>query len=303
MLFNFNYYYFTSLTNNVWSSWTSMKINDILWKIDDHQSYPGENFFISTVGFYEEPIKPETGILDKGLSEYLILDLDNKTDPGLAFDEAEMLLEHYPNGGMVNSGKKGVHVYLPITPQYIDKEVLKEVYIILKNRHNLEYIDENVINNPKRMIRAPMGYRWDTDMLVDILQDPGKPIPKLDKLITNTCEYVQEKNILTERVRENKTKWRLLINKQRGYDDNEKINWNVMHHIYPLVHGETGENTSKGRYIVNCPYHNDRNPSAVYNESGFQCSSCGKKLGVYDMLIEAGYTPREAINIIKQYGE
>ena len=97
--------------------------------------------------------------------------------------------------------------------------------------------------------------------------------------------------------------WKVLPKgtKSDAYNFIDEINWKVMDKVFPELY-ETGKHVSGSKHIVCCPFHNDNNPSAFYDDTRFHCSSCdAKKLGVWRLLTEyAGYSDKDAMKIIKK---
>ena len=251
------------------------------------------------------PVK--TGIITK-----IVIDLDDKENPDKTVEDARKIVQIFNRLDykvIVNkSGQKGLHIHIKtetLKNPNIDKAI-KHFFEKLATKLNITTLDQKVISDQTaRIIRLPQSYHPKTG-------NPCRPVDinsadKIEEMIEiplNQLELTSgngsiERSILQQI--QQPLKYNSKPHKSEAYNLIDKpINWNVMDCVFPDLY-ETG-NYKGNKWIVRCPFHNDNNPSAFYNDSLFHCSACNISVGVWKMLTEhSEYSKKDAMNLIKKH--
>lgn len=237
------------------------------------------------------------------------------------FHEAKKLCLYLEELGLtpylIFSGAKGFHINL-----FFDEVKLQNLSQVSRlfgktfsDKLNLKYLDYAVFDRKKaqrrlqrcqyaynsktNLITRPIPQVYDYDEVLKIIRDDNpRPISFdfeeyssksgefRESLIYNDKQF-QIMNARRERElkKENDEKRRLMKKKYganyRNYSDISMVD------LFNQYGGDIIKEDSE-KAIVRCPFHSDRNPSAVIfkNSNYFHCSSCGKTLNYYGFISE-----------------
>ena len=231
------------------------------------------------------------------------------------FDEAIKLcayLEKFDlNPYLIFSGSKGFHVNVFFNEMQLKNfsQISKSLGLSYSKKLDLKYLDYNVFDKSKvhnRLQRCQYAYHSKTDLIT-------LPIPKIydyDEALSliqknrmkpisfDFDEYLSPDefsqalssmndkfDVLNDR-RQRELEYQQKQRRQmqiKKYGKAFKSFQDIDMRDLAKAYGIDGE--SKGdRMIVSCPFHNDKNPSAVVFEKRFHCSTCNLTLNYYDFI-------------------
>lgn len=275
--------------------------NDHLYKILQHQQ-DDENIFI-------------TKYAEDGIVSCIILDFDDKDNPANAFHDAKKLRKWTKRNGLntviIQSGSKGYHCYVQLpyrafgNAKYnagVDRDIWfnKFTEFIIHGKKKIKYPTLDMTN-------TMAGLRGNIRVI-------GSKHPKTQ----NICEIVEGEFL--EEITPNQYEWDCL---QRAYEyakgtiEVEKVNRqnmlkeirqkkydtnpifeNDLRILMPHIFGGDVKTFKKGYIMMQCPFHNDSNPSMYVDKEKYYCKSCGSK-GNWWTLRKLGYVDFEEEDYIR----
>ncbi len=256
---------------------------------------------------YGRPVK--TGIVNK-----MVLDFDDEENPDATIADAQKVCKLLDRWGYkylaFTTGKKGIHIHLMVNKMDFDyvKDGIRDFWLAIQDKVKLTTLDNKVIKDqPSRITRIPGIKRPDGDpmKLIDVFS--ANVLDDLDELSILEVDFPMrtENGTIEDRVKAlSKQAPRPVIKNPvllSRYKKDKIVNWEIMDKVFPLFY-ETGTHQTGNKYKVLCPFHDDNNPSAFYNEKLFHCSSCDISVGVWRFLTElVGKSKSDALEIIKSF--
>ena len=209
-----------------------------------------------------------------GLRDCLFFDFDDKEQPENAINEGKKFAENLEKRGLPVyqqlSGSKGMHVFVWIKP--IKFEYYREY--MLEYFGDLQYLDHSVLKNKLQLARIPLSINPKSMNKCQPLNDN---ITFTDKL----TEHILRKNKKYSREAKKLELKKTLTLLKRNNDGYDELDANALISYYHLdVSKEIG-----GKYLICCPFHDDKHPSAVLWKNGvFHCSTCNLSLTPYQFV-------------------
>lgn len=231
------------------------------------------------------------------------------------FDEARKLCLYLENLGLrpylIFSGSKGFHVNVFFNEIRLNNfsQISKSLALSYSKKLDLKTLDPNVFDKDRihnRLQRCQYAYHSKTDLitlpipevydydeaLALIEKNPMRPISfdydeylaseDFNQALSSMNDEFSRINARRQREIEYQNKQRLKMQKAKYGKDFKSFNEIDMRDL-AKAYGIDGE--SKGdRMIVSCPFHDDKNPSAVVFEKRFHCSTCNLTLNYYDFI-------------------
>ena len=202
-------------------------------------------------------------IRNDGLRDCLFFDFDSKENPNDAIAEGKEFNQRLIDEGLKTycqlSGYKGMHVFVWIKPikwTYY-KEYMKNIV------KDFTYFDHSVLTNKLQLARIPTSINPKS-------MKACKPLTNDVEFISNLNKHIQIKDMEYEREENKQMLKRTLSLLQRDNDYDELDARALISHYHLDVAKEIGD-----KILIRCPFHNDKNPSAVLWKNGvFHCSTC-----------------------------
>ena len=210
------------------------------------------------------------------LRDCLFFDFDDKENIVNAITEGNMFADKLKRSGLPVyrqlSGSKGIHVFVWIKP--IKFKYYREY--MLEYADGLEYLDHSVLKNKLQLSRIPLSINPKTGNLCQPLTDKIEFTDKLNKHIRRKDKEYKQKAMKLEF----RKTFGLLT---RDYEEYDKLDAHTLISYYHLdVAKEIGD-----KYLIRCPFHNDKHPSAVLWKNGvFHCSTCNISLTAYQFIAQ-----------------
>jgi len=239
----------------------------------------------------------------------VILDFDNKENPDLALKDAKYLKRVTGKNGLntviVRSGSKGYHTYTQVPPLcfrsdvpgldphlWFDKFVDKVTNHKLKSKHHVyETLDDtNTSAGLKGNIRLIGSIHPKTKKRCEIIDGEFEEMTFPNEHNRFAWDVFNETKNAAEHSAVYHTK--KMEEKARQLRRENKYNSTPEHDLrtlMPSIYG--GKTKTFSNYIMmQCPFHNDNNPSMKVKKEFYYCLGCGatgnwwtlKKLGVVD---------------------
>ncbi len=219
-----------------------------------------------------------------GLRDCLFFDFDDKENIINAIDEGNKFADRLKRGGLPVyrqlSGSKGMHVFVWIKP--LEFEYYREY--MLEYVDGLEYLDHSVLKNKLQLARIPLSVNPKTG--------------KLCQPLTNNIEFTDRLNEhIKRRDKEYRREAKKLVYKKtyglinRDEEEYDELDAHTLISYYHLdVAKEIGD-----KYLICCPFHNDKHPSAVLWKNGvFHCSTCNISYTPYQFIaMKEGLNPAD----------
>lgn len=224
----------------------------------------------------------------------IILDFDDKDNPKNALNDAKKLKLVLKRQGLntviVMSGSKGYHCYIQIpilnfgNDEYaadVDSEswFKKFTELIIQGGKNVKYKTLDSTNTGAGLrgnIRVIGSIHPKTNKRCEIIDGEFKDFIEPNKFVWNcfndAYEFakIHEKHeILKERERK--------ANMTTYSGDDDPVLANDLRTLMPSIYGGDYKSFSKGYIMMQCPFHNDSNPSMVVKKEFYYCKACGEK--------------------------
>jgi len=255
-----------------------------------------------------------TKYAEDGVISCIILDFDDNSEKHTqAYRDAKRLKKwtsrHDLNTVIVSSTNKGYHVYVQMPPRAFGKEKMsfgvdRDVwfnkfveYLINIRKFKFKTLDKTNTNaGIKGNIRVIGSIHPKTKEKVHIVDgeflDCIEPNQYEWDCLQRSYEYAKQQPAIEEV--NQREKRRELRNKL--HDGQEMIDKNDLRTLMPSLFGGDYKTFKKGYIMMQCPFHNDSNPSMVVTKDYYYCKSdsCGAK-GNWWTLYKLGYVklPKE----------
>lgn len=225
----------------------------------------------------------------------IILDFDDKDNPNNALKDAKKLKIVMERNGLntviVKSGSKGYHAYIQIPPRNFGNETTG--YDVDSNLWFKKFT-ELLIQGGKKVTYNTLDLQNTGAGLGGNIRVIGSIHPKTN----NKCEIIDgEFEELTEpnnfewqcflesyefaKIHEKhqtlKKREKLAKRKQLHNGDDDPVAANDLRTLMPSIYGGDYKSFSKGYIMMQCPFHNDSNPSMVVKKEFYYCKTCGEK--------------------------
>lgn len=231
------------------------------------------------------------------------------------FNEASKLCQYLEDLGLkpylVFSGSRGFHVNLFFEEMQLQNlsQISKSLAMSYSKKLDLKYLDYAVFDRNrihKRLQRCqyvrhsktdlytlpiPSVYEYDEVLaiirknkrkVIDFSMEDYKAPNEFNEALIHMNNEFSKINDRRQRELAFKNKQRLKRQKAKyGKSFKSLADINMMD--LARAYGLEGDLKS-GKMIVNCPFHDDKSPSAVVFEKRFYCSTCGLSLNYYDFI-------------------
>lgn len=280
--------------------------NNHLSKLLKHQQ-PDENFFI-------------TKYATDGIVSCIILDFDDDSENhNRAYKDAKRLRKwtnrHDLNTVIISSTNKGYHCYIQMPPRAfgetknqfgVDRDTWFNKFVeYLINWRKFKYKTLDKTNTSAGLrgnIRIIGSVHPKTQKRVHIVDgeflDFIEPNDYEWDCLQRSFAFAEKQPLLEEANR----KQLLHELKNRKHDGQQLIDDNDLRILMPSIFGGDVKSFKKGYIMMQCPFHNDSNPSMVVTKDYYYCKSdsCGAK-GNWWTLQKLGYVdlPKEEFIRIK----
>lgn len=219
----------------------------------------------------------------------VILDFDDKENPDNAKRDAMKLKMIMSRQGLntviVRSGSKGYHCYIQIPIHNfgdfdVDSETFfkKFVKLLIRGGKNIQYETLDTTNTGAGLrgnIRVIGSIHPKTGNQCEIIDGEFKEIVMpnsfVSKCVIDAYEFakIHEKHeVLKERER------KANVAKHKGGDP---ILENDLRTLMPSIYGGDYKTFKNGYIMMQCPFHNDSNPSMIVKKEFYYCKACGEK--------------------------
>lgn len=274
--------------------------NEHLQKILKHQN-KNEDVFI-------------TKYANDGVVSCLILDFDDDSDNhNRAYRDAKRLQKwtdrHDLNTVIVSSTNKGYHIYVQIPPRFfgdgktdvgVDRDIWfsKFVeYIINIRKFKFKTLDAtNTSAGLRGNIRVIGSIHPKTQQEVHIVDGDFVDFVEPNKFEWDCLNRAYAFAETTPKIKEANRKQILRDLRSKKHNGQEMIDNHDLRTIMPSIFGGEYKTFKKGYVMMQCPFHNDSNPSMVVTKDYYYCKSdsCGAK-GNWWTLQKLGYVtlPKE----------
>ena len=221
----------------------------------------------------------------------IILDFDDKQNPQNALNDArklKLVLERQGlNTVIVKSGSKGYHCYIQIPIHNFgdcfdvdnDSWFKKFVALLIQGGRKVQYSTLDHTNTGAGLhgnIRVIGSIHPKTNNKCEIIEGSFKehivPNQFVTQCVRDAYEFakIHEKNkILKERQR------KANVHTHKGHGD--PILENDLRTLMPSIYGGDYKTFKKGYIMMQCPFHNDSNPSMIVKKEFYYCKACGEK--------------------------
>ena len=239
--------------------------------------------------------KPNTDLFitkyaEDNIVSCIILDFDDKANPNNALNDAKKLKMVLNRQGLntviVRSGSKGYHVYIQIPIHNfgsfdVDAETFFKEFtsLLIKGGKNVQYKTLDTTNTGAGLrgnIRVIGSIHPKTNNRCEIIDGEFKemilPNSFVSSCVRDAYEFakIHEKhNVLKERQR------RANVQKHKG--DGDPVLENDLRALMPSIYGGDYKVFKGGYIMMQCPFHNDSNPSMIVKKEFYYCKACGEK--------------------------
>ena len=251
--------------------------NKNIRKAIEHQK-PGTDLYI-------------TKYAEDNIVRCVILDFDDKDNPDNALNDArklKMLLARQGlNTVIVKSGSKGYHVYIQIGITAFGNDehnfginsedfFKKFVDLLIQGGVHARFKTLDTTNTGAGLrgnIRVIGSIHPKTNNKCEIIEGEFKEIVPpnsfVHKCLRDAYEFVKIHN-----------KHQVLKRQQHAQlykGDDDPVAANDLRTLMPSIYGGDYKTFRKGYIMMQCPFHNDNNPSMVVKKEFYYCKSCGEK--------------------------
>ena len=227
------------------------------------------------------------------LVDMIILDFDDEDDPNKAFDEANKVSNYLKINGLnsfiVESGSKGNHLYIQISPTMFKDTDFRKVadwnsffnafvcFLIHDSSSTYETLDKiNFSAGLNGNIRVVGSKHPKTGRTCRIVKGSFKETYDVTKI---QCDALRKAFLKCEIVEQDKQE---KIKKARVLDSNDPIANNDLRQIFKDITGDI-KLYPKGYGYCCCPVHGDKHPSLLVTKEWFNCASCNFKGNIYTL--------------------
>lgn len=240
--------------------------------------------------------KPNTDLFitkyaEDNIVQCIILDFDDKENPNNALNDAKKLKLVLEKQGLntiiVKSGSKGYHCYIQIPIHNFgdsfdvdnDRWFKKFTDLIIQGGRKVQYKTLDSTNTGAGLrgnIRVIGSIHPKTHNKCEIIDGEFKEhiIPNhfVSECVREAYHFAQvhEKNkILKEKQR------KANVHQHHGHGD--PVLENDLRTLMPAIYGGDYKTFKNGYIMMQCPFHNDSNPSMIVKKEFYYCKACGEK--------------------------
>ena len=246
--------------------------NKNITKAIEHQK-PGTDLFI-------------TKYAEDNIVRCVILDFDDKENPNNALNDAKklklVLNRQDINTVIVKSGSKGYHCYIQIAPTSFNFDIDNEDFfkkftdLLIQGGVHMKYQTLDTTNTGAGLrgnIRVIGSIHPKTNHKCEIIEGEFKenivPNEFVHKCLRDAYEFVK--------IHDKHQVYKRQQNAHLYNGDDDPVHANDLRTLMPSIYGGDYKTFSKGYIMMQCPFHNDRNPSMVVKKEFYYCKSCGEK--------------------------
>ena len=244
----------------------------------------------------------------------IILDFDDKDNPDNALKDAKRLKMVTERKGLntviVKSGSKGYHCYIQIPIKNFGNDEFqtnidnntwfkKYVDLIIKADTKIEYKTLDYTNTNAGLngnIRVIGSIHPKTNNRCEIIEGEFKEHIEPNffdwDCFNRAEEFVkihEKQQIRKERERKNTVK---------SYKGEDPVFANDLRTLMPSIYGGDYKTFKNGYIMMQCPFHDDSNPSMLVKKEFYYCKACGEK-GNWWNLRDKGVVDFEKENYIR----
>lgn len=231
-----------------------------------------------------------TKYAENNIVQCLILDFDDKDNPENALQDVKklklLLKRQGLNTVIVKSGSKGYHCYIQTEPlcfnfDDVNSETFfkKFVELIIQGGKKVQYKTLDTTNTGAGLrgnIRVIGSIHPKTKKRCEIIDGEFKeniiPTPFEHQCLRKAYEFakIHEKHqVLKEQQR------KANVCQYKGHGD--PILENDLRTLMPSIYGGDYKTFKNGYIMMQCPFHNDSNPSMIVKKEFYYCKACGEK--------------------------
>ena len=249
-----------------------------------------------------------------GIVQCVILDFDDRDNPKNAYKDARKLFNFTKRKGLntviIQSGSKGYHCYIQIPPRaFGNMEHPSDVDVKLHFKKFVELLiglDEGVSYPTLDSTNTNAGLRGNIRVINSIHPKTGKKC----KIIEGEFKGLIEPNEFEWRCFESSRNWarvhsenkvrkhEAFVRKIKSKFGIDPVVSNDLRTLMPSIFGGDYKAFPKGYIMMQCPFHDDRNPSMVVTKEYYYCKSCEAK-GNWWNLRELRYCDFEKEELIR----
>lgn len=229
------------------------------------------------------------------LVDTIILDFDNKDDPSLALKEVTKLYNYLSNNGVnsviVESGSKGNHLYIQISPVLFKDTELRQVsnwnsffnafvcFLIHNTTSMYKTLDKtNFSAGLNGNIRVVGSKHPSTGKTCQIIKGSFKE----NYTVTELQDEAMKKAYLKMEIVEEENQ-RKKLHKTKVIGGNDPIAMNDLRDVFERLTGEI-KHYPKGYAYCSCPVHGtDTHFSLLVTREWFSCSACDFKGNIWTL--------------------
>ena len=236
----------------------------------------------------------------------VILDFDDKDNPNNALNDARKLKLVMQRQGLntviVKSGSKGYHCYIQIPLKHFGQST-KMLYYDKENwiQQSITKIDNNIWFKKYVELLIKGGVNATYSTLDSKNTEAGlggniRVIGSIHPKTNNRCEIIEGEFV--ECVVPNQFDWdcferakefaeireknEVLKERQRKanaklYKGQDPVLENDLRTLMPSIYGGDYKTFKNGYIMMQCPFHNDSNPSMIVKKEFYYCKACGEK--------------------------
>lgn len=219
----------------------------------------------------------------------IILDFDDKNNPENALRDAKKLrlvLERQElNTVIVRSGSKGYHCYIQIPIHNfgafdVDAETFfkKFTSLLIQGDKHIKYATLDTTNTGAGLrgnIRVIGSIHPKTQKRCEIIEGEFKEIILPNLFVSQCIKDAYNFAKIHEKHSDLKEKQRKTNIKLHNGED--PILENDLRTLMPSIYGGDYKTFKSGYIMMQCPFHNDNNPSMVVKKEFYYCKACGEK--------------------------
>ena len=255
--------------------------NESIYKAIQHQK-TGTDLFI-------------TKYADDNIVKCVILDFDDKDNPNNALKDAKKLKLLMDRKGLntviVKSGSKGYHVYIQVQPlnfgdsqngclEDCNLRFKKFVELLIQGGKNVNYNTLDLTNTGAGLggnIRVIDSIHPKSNNKCEIIEGEFKEIIEPNWYVWNCFDEAHEFTRIHGKHETLKERERRVKMKQLHQGDEDPVAANDLRELMPSIYGGDYKVFSNGYVMMQCPFHNDSNPSMVVKKEFYYCKACGEK--------------------------
>lgn len=220
----------------------------------------------------------------------IILDFDDKENPKNALKDAKKLKLGLNRQGLntviVKSGSKGYHCYIQIPIHNFgsfdaDPETFfkKFTSLLIQGGKHIHYETLDTTNTGAGLrgnIRVIGSIHPKTNQRCEIIDGEFKDLILPNSFVSSCVRDAYEFAKIHEKHEILKEKQRK-ANMKTYTGEDDPVLANDLRTLMPNIYGGDYKSFSKGYIMMQCPFHNDSNPSMIVKKEFYYCKACGEK--------------------------